>query len=279
MSFEPVFLTDFRCQELWKLNDTELLQKIAERYPDILPVEEWVQITRHHDFIYGGPKLYREFIASRPGGPGGCEGTWEMPNIAQDYHNLLMSPRWQTIQTEILYALTPPKTILDLGCWIGVYGIIMSNIFPDAKVFLRDLSSEVEVAIKMTIASYAQNPRNLSWEIGDHLDPVLPRGIDLVYCGEVMEHVPDVDEFVRAIEAACHPGSRIIFTTPIESTYDTNNNYHVRHIERADLMEMFGHKPEFRIWDLGRWHLFTYEVPGVIGDRDWDRKLKKWGFD
>lgn len=61
---------------------------------------------------------------------------------------------------------------------------------------------------------------------------------DAVVAFEVIEHVPDVDEFLRVCEAMCRPGGRVYLSTPDGCFGDGNNPHHLRVYRSIDLFEL-----------------------------------------
>ena len=178
--------------------------------------------------------------------------------------------------------LAPPGRVLDLGAWTGATGVSMSNAFPDATVWLVEPVDACKFAIKRTIALFANHPERCLVQTGDHLEPPLPSDLDLVCCGEVLEHVPDVQSFIAAVEASCAPGALVVFTTPIQVPDDHPARVHCRNLELEDLTDLFGMKRGFRLTRTRSpaHHVFCWAVDGSpTGEIDWRRKLKRWGFE
>ena len=280
--FCPVSLTDPRCQKLWMVNDTELLRKVAILYPDILPPHEWQQIEDHQDFIRDDA-AYRRF---------GVENMVEEKYLQQEYWEneskfVTTRIRWDAMHILFLdqlaraAALSPPIHILDLGAWTGALSIQFANLFPRSIVHARDMVPEMKQAIEYTASKYARDSSQIVVEIGDHKEPPLRGPFTIVFLGEILEHVPDVADFIHTVEAACVNGAVIICTTPIEHPQDVEKRVHCRHFELEDLVERFGVKQEFNCFHLiNNWHVFAWSVDKNIpvGEINWDRKLRKHGF-
>ncbi len=105
----------------------------------------------------------------------------------------------------LLKFLTRGRRFLDVGCNIGcAVEAARWNGFAATGLELDDAAVAV---------AREHFPRN-EFVAGtlDSLSPGLT--FDLVYCSEVIEHVPDVGHFVRQLAAAVAPGGVLLLTTP-----------------------------------------------------------------
>jgi len=87
------------------------------------------------------------------------------------------------------------KTILEIGCGTGVYPIQQKELFNDKKYTGIDFSKpNIEFCKKNSIFEFIQ---------GDFLKMNLDKKYDLVYSHAVIDHVYDIDEFLRRIVKVC----------------------------------------------------------------------------
>jgi SAM-dependent methyltransferase len=121
-------------------------------------------------------------------------------------------------------------TVLDLGCGLGDALPVLDSMFPTAKIYYSDLS---QVAMSQAARRYGNFAQK--W---DGTSPV-----DLVYCSNVVEHVKEIDAFIRQIKDASNKfvvvqapfeehhvdGSRISREYPLEE--------HVRTIDDCFLLD------------------------------------------
>lgn len=77
------------------------------------------------------------------------------------------------------------ETILDYGCATGDSSIILKIFFPNSKIALHDLS---KVGVEKAIAKYGRFLPVTTLEDGEKFD--------LVYCSNVIEHVPSPRDLV-----------------------------------------------------------------------------------
>lgn len=86
------------------------------------------------------------------------------------------------------------KSILEIGCGTGVYPIKHSEFFKNKEYTGIDFSQE-------NIEFCKQNS-NFEFVFGDFIKMDLDKKYDLVYSLSVIDHVYDIDEFLRRIVSA-----------------------------------------------------------------------------
>jgi SAM-dependent methyltransferase len=272
---------DIRVQQLWCLSDTKLLKIVHERYPDILSDEEWATIEANQEMCLQGLDHYAE----------SPNHNWDFTPERTDWEwaALTSSFRWRGVQ-EILWGRQPGRA-MDFGCHTGAHAVAMSNWWPDAKVYGREIVADLAPGITYTIQKYASTPQNVQIDIGDHRFPAMPTDLDLLFAGEVFEHMWEWREFLVALEASCKPGAQMVITVPNGPWEMTNDRHiHVAHWELPDLYEVFAHhREQFRTievsvaepnkWPLG-WIVATWAAnPGApLGEINIERKLHRYGF-
>ena len=87
------------------------------------------------------------------------------------------------------------KTILEVGCGTGVYPIQQKNLFTGKKYTGLDFSkSNIEFCKKKSTFEFIQ---------GDFIKMNFDKKYDLVYSHAVIDHVYDIDEFLRRVVKIC----------------------------------------------------------------------------
>ena len=113
------------------------------------------------------------------------------------------------------------KSVLDAGCGEG-YGASML-----ASHAARVVGADRDEAI--AIASGRYRHPNLAFRTLDLMNlPSLGERFDLVVSFQVIEHLPDPEGFLRALQACTAPGGTLIVTTPNRLMSVSENPYHLR---------------------------------------------------
>ena len=113
---------------------------------------------------------------------------------------------WERRRTLLLAEVRPGERVLDLGCGAGH--------------FLAALLDAGAQAVGVDIAEAAlERARTTVPNVDVRLleDGVIPAGhgeFDLVWCSEVLEHIPDVAEALYEIRRVLGPGGRLLLTVP-----------------------------------------------------------------
>jgi 2-polyprenyl-3-methyl-5-hydroxy-6-metoxy-1,4-benzoquinol methylase len=118
------------------------------------------------------------------------------------------------------------KRVLDYGCMDGVFTLRLQQLGAQA------------VGFDVSPAAIAQAEKFR----GNALQPTFttvppgPGQFDLVYCNEVLEHVPDDSAFVGELVAFVAPGGMLVGTTPVGRFFwdpDHKRTYDQGSLERA----------------------------------------------
>jgi ubiquinone/menaquinone biosynthesis C-methylase UbiE len=137
----------------------------------------------------------------------------------------------------------PPdaKTILDVGGGTGRYAIKFAQDRPDAKVYATDLlPSSLEVM--RSIARQA-GVTSVEFKQEDVTSLSFPDNhFDLVYCGMLLQILPDVDTAMREMRRVLKPGGTLIVTTV------NVWNFHTINKKIRELLNM----PEYYITEKAR---------------------------
>jgi len=110
---------------------------------------------------------------------------------------------WRRRRALLLGEARPGERVLDLGCGAGRF-----------VAALRDAGAD-PVGVELADAALARARRNVP---GADLRLVAADGshgeVDLVWCSEVLEHVPDTLGFLTEIRRVLRPGGRLLVTVP-----------------------------------------------------------------
>ena len=114
---------------------------------------------------------------------------------------------WRRRRAVLLGAVAPGERVLDLGCGAGRF-----------VAALRDAGAE-PVGVELAAAALERARRNVP---GADLrlvneDGTLPLGhgeVDVVWCSEVLEHVPDTVAFLTEVRRVLRCGGRLLGTVP-----------------------------------------------------------------
>src|SRR5215218_10355008 len=114
---------------------------------------------------------------------------------------------WSRRRALLLSAVTPGERVLDLDCGAGRF-----------VAALRDAGAE-PIGVELAAAALERARRNVP---GADLrlvnqDGTLPLGhgeVDVVWCSEVLEHVPDTVAFLTEARRVLRRGGRLLVTVP-----------------------------------------------------------------
>jgi len=187
-------------------------------------------------------------------------------------------------------AKTKAETVLDYACHMGASTILASNRNPNAKVTGFDISHTAIAKAKTRAEKTATSKNNLNFI--DNKDEITEKKYDLLFCGEMLEHVIDPEATIVELESYVRPGGTVLFTVPKgaweyikhEDNHKRDVIYHVHGYEYWDLIDMFGKKPDFKVetvrcfsgvYDesLGNFLISYTADHKPIGRRDLKRKL------
>lgn len=152
------------------------------------------------------------------------------------------------------------KTLLEIGCHYAEHSIGLSNLYPDLKVIATDFSPACIAQankFKDTIAKY---PENIELKIRGW-EAALASGedkVDIVFAGEILEHIDEPYAFIDQIERYVIPGGLLILTVPsgpweAQSLHhkdrfsESEPRYHISDFRFRDLQEVFGKKKDFSL--------------------------------
>lgn len=110
---------------------------------------------------------------------------------------------------EELRKIVHASMILDIGCGDGFFTNELTYIFPKSKVYGMDISKK---AIKKASIKY----KKIKFVFGNSEEklPFPKNCFDLIFCGEIVEHIVDIDKFFIEIRKVLKKDGLIIITTP-----------------------------------------------------------------
>lgn len=99
----------------------------------------------------------------------------------------------------------PISNFIDLGC-----------LPPMSEYFAKKLSCEgVGVNVSKRVFTNLRNvSKRVKYVVADVEKVVLRKKFDLVVCGELIEHIFDVDSFMKKIKRILHENGYLLLTTP-----------------------------------------------------------------
>lgn len=124
---------------------------------------------------------------------------------------------------------TSPKSILEIGCGEGHVTQILLNQ-TRAEIHATELSASVLKETKQRIT----DPR-ITWDLAKLEDYRPNRAFDLVVCCEVLEHLPNPDAGLRALQAI--DAAHILLSVPNEPIWRVLN------FSRGQYFRQFGNSP------------------------------------
>lgn len=108
--------------------------------------------------------------------------------------------RWQWRRELLLSAVRPGERVLDLGCGSGR--------------FLSLLDDGVGAEIAEEAVARARRHGEVRLLNADGTLPFDHGEFDLIWCSEVIEHVPDAEGLLQEARRVLRPGGRLLLTTP-----------------------------------------------------------------
>ncbi len=129
------------------------------------------------------------------------EGVWAgLPDDPEPWE-------WERRRALLLGELRPGDRVLDLGCGAGRFVAALREAGADA------------VGVELAEAALERARRNVPGADLRLLDPdgSVPLGhgeVDLVWCSEVLEHVPDTVALLTEARRVLAPGGRLLVTVP-----------------------------------------------------------------
>jgi len=172
------------------------------------------------------------------------------------------NPEFQQLEREV--DAVRPRRVLDAGSGEGGVAMALGARHPELRVEGVEVSAtNTKIARQLNRFANVGFRSGLAEEVHLYFSAC---SFDLVYSFAVLEHVRDVDETVRAIEAVLRPGGRFAFVVPMHELRVTGpipdyvpvHGYadHCRVFTEAELTRRFGGRKNFRLVKIpGAWKL------------------------
>jgi glycosyltransferase involved in cell wall biosynthesis len=136
--------------------------------------------------------------------------------------------------------------VLDVGSHDGFLASWLLTQYPDAHIDAIELNED---AARMCDERVTGQCRVGAAEQAREL---FPKGTyDVVFSGEVIEHVPDVSAYLDALEAMLVPGGRVCLSTPEGTFGEGNNPHHLRTYRAVDLADLLRHRGTLTDMEVG----------------------------
>jgi 2-polyprenyl-3-methyl-5-hydroxy-6-metoxy-1,4-benzoquinol methylase len=164
------------------------------------------------------------------------------PMVHQQLARLLFLPRVMDLKN---------KRVLEFGCGSGLNCAFLREEMGIRKIVGFDISQE---SIDLAKRQYC----SIEVLCADACDPNLnisPGQWDVIVSFEVLEHVPDMEMFLKNIRRHLAPGGIAFISTPNRNVFSAGhepspvNREHIKELSVQELQELLGkYFPENRIW-------------------------------
>jgi glycosyltransferase involved in cell wall biosynthesis/SAM-dependent methyltransferase len=226
------------------------------RHGDVSAVRALFQSRPGLDEVQSGLAAHDGFALE--GEEGALAGHAETAAAREQEHGLaydlseeavLDMPRFQPVLEQVA-ALPSGSAVLHYGCGLGRLTAALARRFPRLRFVGASLYAR---QITQGRAWLAPNPPpNLA------LHPLAAppeERFDLVFAAEVLEHALDPGAAADRLEGWAKPGGTVLITVPSgpweeESLLKRPRRRRQHHLEHADLLELWGEKPGFRLTHL-----------------------------
>lgn len=140
--------------------------------------------------------------------------------------------------------------VLDYGCAHGHYTVALARMFPSLFFVGADITqSNIDTAIAWAAK---EDLTNITFQKVSGVDDIKPE-FDLIIAAEVIEHVGNPQDYIDTLADSLAVTGKMVLTTPYgawEAQGYREHGFwraHLHHFERADLFEMLGHHPDYKI--------------------------------
>jgi glycosyltransferase involved in cell wall biosynthesis len=153
--------------------------------------------------------------------------------------------------------------ILDVGAHDGFLSAFIQREFPGAHIDAIELNERAAAACDARISGTCKV--GAAEDAGALFEEA---SYDIVFAGELIEHVPEVPEFLAAMEAMAVVGGRVIISTPDGTFGDGGNEHHLRTYRGVDLADLLRHRGRLMDMEVGEDGITTaaYEPAPRLGD-------------
>jgi ubiquinone/menaquinone biosynthesis C-methylase UbiE len=130
--------------------------------------------------------------------------------------------RWKAVRHFVTHVVKPgePGKVLDYGAGTGLHVGLWEILFPEAELWFCDISPVAKQKFG------EKHPRHADRYliIGEDSGGLRDESFDVVTSIEVMEHVDDLNAYLRDIHRLLKPGGTFIWTTPC------GNRFSIEHV-------------------------------------------------
>lgn len=166
-------------------------------------------------------------------------------------------------------------SLLDVGCGNAELLRVIDARYPGCKLTGVDLSDTV---VQQNTRQFPHMHFAVANVEADEL-PVPEGGVDVIVCGEVLEHLDRPDLALARIARALAPGRHAIVTTPTGPVHTTERYFgHVRHPRPRELA-LQADAAGFDVVELRVWGWPTYAFTKWATNLDPDRALARFAGD
>jgi hypothetical protein len=282
--------TDAVARHYLRNSDIVALDKLdiaTKEYSEGHPV--WQEADELYEPWMGDQQAYADHYAE------GTEEMYDGPDFTYESEEFVNHPRFQEVARYIEENLNDDAFVIDYGCAHGHFTNYLAREFPNIEFSGIDVSPKaIEVAAKKADELQLNN---VHFYLGDWLDrhnhPVHPPDCDLVVLGEILEHVPDPVDFMNIVQERVGDVP-VLITTPfgpwesLSYEKDYPKRFHLHHLERSDIEDLFGHHKGFavnclpashtEIGELLGWYITKFHLEGDVDaarNINYDRKLRE----
>lgn len=121
----------------------------------------------------------------------------------------------QMLQKAYTFMAVPPA-VLDVGCGVGTIALFLSD-FSRAVVGIDLSRRAVEIA---NSAAHATNSNNAKFFVGELQN--FNKLFDLVVATEIIEHVPNENDFLKKVHGSLHANGLLMLSTPLSENFLVN---------------------------------------------------------
>lgn len=121
---------------------------------------------------------------------------------------------WERLKVSFNYALKnkPEGKVLDFGCGSGVLSYILAG--GNYKVTAVDL----DLSPLKLVKQFVDFPAGIDFMEADILESQLEAGAyDVIFALDVLEHIENIDDYIRAFQRLLKPGGIVIVSGPTEN--------------------------------------------------------------
>lgn len=163
------------------------------------------------------------------------------------------------------------KSVLDIACGTGKGSSMMAEAGA-AKVLGADIDPDA-----VRYAKHRHKQPNLSYAVADATTFVSDEKFDVIVSFETIEHLNDVESFLKNINANLKPGGMFFVSTPLASKDIDTKPHNIYHVQEWGLHKFQEVVAEFLVVEKSFLQLFPERPTGrlaIYADRFLNRKAK-----